>query len=341
MNVLLFGATGMIELPMLDLPLRTRRLIARDFDRSDFDAIHAYASDPEVTRFMFYGPRTPAESGEYLDRMLAAQRHRPRTIWELAVIDAADNRLVGACDLTLEQPREADLGFIFARDVWGRGYASEIARALVKAGFEQLGVERIFATCDVANHASARVLEHAGLRREARLDNHKLAKNAWWTSFLYSLRREDWLAGRMQYVEASGGDVARMAHCRLADPSAGAADPRMRAYLEGRHHPQHALAPRVAFVAVAGDAVAGYIAGHLTRRYGCDGELQYLFVAPAHRRTGIASALLERLRCWFRERGASSLCVDVVPENAVARAFYTRHGATGLNEGWMVFREVR
>ena len=45
---------------MLNLPLRTRRLIARDFEPSDFDAIHAYASDPEVTRFMFYGPRTPA-----------------------------------------------------------------------------------------------------------------------------------------------------------------------------------------------------------------------------------------------------------------------------------------
>jgi len=46
--------------PMLDLPLRTRRLIAREFVPSDFDAIHAYASDPEVTRFMFYGPRTSA-----------------------------------------------------------------------------------------------------------------------------------------------------------------------------------------------------------------------------------------------------------------------------------------
>jgi len=112
------------------------------------------------------------------------------------VIDLADERVVGACDLTFEQPYEADLGFIFAREVWGRGYATEIARALVQAGFEQLGVPRIVATCDVANHASARVLEHAGLRREARLDNHKFAKNVWWTSFLYALRREEWLAGR-------------------------------------------------------------------------------------------------------------------------------------------------
>jgi len=48
----------------------------------------------------------------------------------------------------------------------GLGYATEAARGLVRAGFEQLGVARIFATCDVANRASARVLEKAGLRRD-------------------------------------------------------------------------------------------------------------------------------------------------------------------------------
>jgi RimJ/RimL family protein N-acetyltransferase len=178
--------------PAIDLPIRTRRLIAREFESSDFAAVHAYASDPEVTRFMFYGPRSPGETRYYLERMIAAQHERPRTIWELAVVQAGDGRLVGACDLTLEQPDEADLGFVFARDVWGCGYASEVARALVGAAFEQLGVRRVFATCDVANHASARVLERAGLRREALLERHKFAKETWWTSFLYAIRREEW-----------------------------------------------------------------------------------------------------------------------------------------------------
>jgi [ribosomal protein S5]-alanine N-acetyltransferase len=180
----------------LTLPLRTERLIARDFELSDFDAVHAYASDPEVARFMFFAPRTPDETRTYLERMVATQRQVPRTVWELAVIRAADGRLIGGCDLTLAQPHEADLGFIFARDAWALGFASEIARALVRAGFEELGVARVFATCDVDNHASARVLEHAGLTREARLDRHKFARDRWWTSFLYSLRRDDWLAHR-------------------------------------------------------------------------------------------------------------------------------------------------
>src|SRR2546422_9589774 len=93
----------------------------------------------------------------------------------------------------------------------------------------------------------------------------------------------------VQYRQATTADVRGMAQCRLADPAAGVADPRMAAYLDGHHHPQQALPPRVAFVALVGTAVVGYIAGHLTRRYQCDGELQYLFVAPQYRRTGIAT----------------------------------------------------
>ena len=99
----------------LRLPLHTPRLTLRDLARSDFDAIHAYASDPDVTRFMFHGVRTPDDTREYLDRMMASQRSEPRLIWELGVVVTSTGSLVGACDLTSENGREGDLGFIFSR----------------------------------------------------------------------------------------------------------------------------------------------------------------------------------------------------------------------------------
>jgi len=218
----------------LDLPIRTARLTLRDFEFSDFDGVHPYASDPEVTRFMFYGPRTEAETRAYLDHMLRTQRETPWTTWELAAVLTADGRLVGACDLTLtlEHPHEADLGFIFARDAWGRGYATEAARALVRAGFEELGATRIFATCDIANRASAHVLEKAGLRREATLDRHKHAKDRWWTSYLYpfgapngSMRSSDppsflRAAARQAGDQRPTADGCRPADCRLILPTA-------------------------------------------------------------------------------------------------------------------------
>lgn len=176
----------------LHLPIRTERLLLRDFVATDLNAIHAYSSDPEVTRFMFFGPRSEADSRDYLQRMLESQAQKPRLTWELAIVRRSNDRLIGACDLTLEDEREGDLGYILARDAWGQGYATEVARAMVAAGFEQLGLERVFATCDVDNAASAHVLEKAGLRRETLLKNHKEARGRWWDSYLYAIARGEW-----------------------------------------------------------------------------------------------------------------------------------------------------
>lgn len=175
----------------LQLPIRTPRLWLRDFVSDDLDAVHHYASDPIVTRYMFYGPRTLPETRDYLEGVLVDQHAQPRRMWELGVVEAATQRLVGACDLTLESEAVADLGFIFSREVWGRGYATEVAGAMVRLGFQDRRLRRIFSTCDVENVASARVLEKSGLRRESTLREHKYAKGRWWTSFLYSIDRVD------------------------------------------------------------------------------------------------------------------------------------------------------
>jgi RimJ/RimL family protein N-acetyltransferase len=140
------------------LPIRTARLRLRDFLASDWPAVHAYSSDPDVVRFMFWGPRTEDESRGFVDRMLASQKEEPRTVWELAVERMTDGAVVGACDLTLEGD-EGDLGFVLAKHAWGQGIATELGRALVSVGFEQMGLRRIFATCDHENLASRRVLE--------------------------------------------------------------------------------------------------------------------------------------------------------------------------------------
>jgi RimJ/RimL family protein N-acetyltransferase len=178
--------------PELTLPLTTARLLLRDFRPEDEAAIHAYASDPAVVRLMFFPPRTEAETREYLERMLATQRERPRMTWELAVVRPGQDRPIGACDLTLVDERAADLGYILGREVWGQGLATEIARALVAAGFEQLALERIFAICEVSHTASARVLEKAGLHYVRTLERYRQAKGRWWDMKLYEILRADW-----------------------------------------------------------------------------------------------------------------------------------------------------
>lgn len=144
----------------------------------------------------------------------------------------------------------------------------------------------------------------------------------------------------LTYREATVSDVPAIERGRAADLEWGPADPRTASYLEGKHHPQRALPTRVAFVALDGHAVVGYIAGHLTQRYDCDGELQYLWVAVDHRRGGVATSLFRLLARWFVDQRATRVCVDVLPDNSVARSFYARHGATELNPYWLVWSDI-
>ena len=147
-------------------------------------------------------------------------------------------------------------------------------------------------------------------------------------------------APELRYREATSADVPAMERCRTADPEAGPADARMAAYLDGQHHPQQALAPRTAFAALAGDDVVGYIAGHATRRYGCSGEVQYLYVTPRYRRHGVARRLLRSLARWFYTEGIHRVCVNADIESAGAVAFYTAQGALPLNTYWYVWEDL-
>jgi ribosomal protein S18 acetylase RimI-like enzyme len=117
-------------------------------------------------------------------------------------------------------------------------------------------------------------------------------------------------------------------------------EPRVEQYLFGSHSPQHARPERAAFVAEEGGCVAGFVAGHLTRRYQCDGELQWINVAPDYRGRGIAGSLLVAMAKWFGEQNARRICVDVVPENTVALRFYSAHGAVPLNPHWMAWEDI-
>lgn len=141
-----------------------------------------------------------------------------------------------------------------------------------------------------------------------------------------------------RYRTAQVADAAELAGLRREGEAGGASAERMRRYLAGEHHPQQALAPRTMLVALDGERPVGYAAGHLTRRYGCEGELQWIYVLAEYRGAGVAPELLRRLAAWFVERGARRVCVDVGDEHA--GRFYRRHGARDLVPHWLVWDDI-
>jgi GNAT superfamily N-acetyltransferase len=145
----------------------------------------------------------------------------------------------------------------------------------------------------------------------------------------------------MHFREAGKSDIPAMARIRAARwETQEFWEKRISGYMDCEHHPQKALMPRVIYVACEGDSPVGFIAGHLTRRYECDGELEWIDVIDTRRRSGVASELLRLLAQWFAVQNARRICVNADPANAAARSFYERHGAEPLNPHWLVWNDI-
>ncbi len=110
---------------------------------------------------------------------------------------------------------------------------------------------------------------------------------------------------------------------------------RITNYLNGTGGPASALPQRIILVATMDEKVAGMIAGHLSRRFNRDAELQWLDVHPDFSRQGIGSVLWRCLAHWLVKEGARNILVNVEPDNEAARAFYTHQGAREMNDHWM------
>jgi RimJ/RimL family protein N-acetyltransferase len=174
--------------------LVTPRLVLRDFRPTDFRAVQLYAADTAVVRFMLWGPNSDAETRAFLQRAAQRARATPRTHWELAVTDADTGDLVGGAAVRIDDAahESGSMGYVIRRDRWGRGYATEAARAVLGLGFERLGLHRIEARCVPENVASERVLQKLGMRLEGRLRENYRIRGAWCDSMVYTMLRTEW-----------------------------------------------------------------------------------------------------------------------------------------------------
>ena len=174
--------------------IRAERLMLREFDETDWQAVHSYASDPEVVRHMDWGPNTEEETKAFISRSISSQKEKPRRKYTLAITLKGENKLIGSCDLCVASPenKEGWLGYCLNRHFWHKGYATETAKALLDYGFQQLGLHRIFATVDLDNITSRNVLEKTGMQYEGHLREHKWAKSRWRDSLLYAILENEW-----------------------------------------------------------------------------------------------------------------------------------------------------
>lgn len=158
----------MEEKQAFQLPsLETERLLLRSLVTDDADDMFAYASDPLVARYVSWDVHPNVDyTRTYLKSVEERYRLGPHYDW--GVIYTATGHLIGTCGYVEinREHRRGEIGYALSRAFWGQGIITEAARALVRFGFEELGLYRIEAICEVPNIGSARVMEKIGMRFE-------------------------------------------------------------------------------------------------------------------------------------------------------------------------------
>lgn len=170
---------------------QSERLLLREFRDDDFDAVHAYGSDPEVVRYLPWGPNSHAATREFLKRAQSYAEVDSQVVFEYAVIRKDTGELIGGMGLHLDGPN-AMLGYCFAKPAWGKGFATEAARLVVGHGFDNLEVHRTWAGCDPENSGSIRVLEKLGMTLEGHLRQDCQIRGEWRDTLVFAVLADEW-----------------------------------------------------------------------------------------------------------------------------------------------------
>jgi len=178
------------------LPIETDRLTLRRYVESDYDDLLKLQSNPDVTRFLLYDPKTPEQVKESLASRLAdVPMDGPDQALTVAVILRETGQHVGEVTLFVENfdHQGGEIGFVFHPEFHGRGFAAEAAIELLRLGFEELEMHRIIGRLDAANTGSAKLLERLGMRQEALFRQNEFLKGEWTDEAVFAMLRDEWL----------------------------------------------------------------------------------------------------------------------------------------------------
>jgi len=180
-------------------PLKTIRMTLRPYETGDLASLHDLFGRDEVCRFLPWEPMDLEQAGAKLEQRVG-QTHIEvdGDAIVLAAVEAATGRMVGEfmLRLTSRQSHQGEIGWTIHPDVQGRGLATEGAREMLRLGFEEFELHRIWAGCDPRNVASLKVMKHLGMRREADFVDYEFLKGEWVGETVCAVLQAEWLANQ-------------------------------------------------------------------------------------------------------------------------------------------------
>jgi [ribosomal protein S5]-alanine N-acetyltransferase len=173
--------------------LETARLRLRPYREEDIAELLPIIDTREVaaTTLRIAHPYTEQDARDFL-----ALAREPGKIW-LAITLRNDGKQIGGIGLRVDdQHQHAELGYWLGLPYWGQGYATEAARELLRYGFEDLGLHRIFASHFKPNPSSGRILVKLGMHHEGCQREHLRKWDQFVDSELYGILRQEWQISR-------------------------------------------------------------------------------------------------------------------------------------------------
>ncbi|HET7501678.1 MAG TPA: GNAT family protein [Kofleriaceae bacterium] len=174
--------------------LVTERLVLRELRPADAEAVATGAGDRRVAQFLIQvpSPYPIALARRWVLHRIDWWELRRGVTFAVAQQDEPD-RLIGTISLRCYvRDQRAELGYWLAAPSWGRGYATEAARAAVAFGFQDLGLARIYAQVIADNRASLAVLDKLGMVNEGVKRQHIHKARRLHDVVLYGLLRDEW-----------------------------------------------------------------------------------------------------------------------------------------------------
>jgi len=176
--------------------LETERLILRKFSPDDFAALYSFVSRPQNTIYTFFWPSFEEETRTFISSSIKKAEDVPCEDFQYAAVTKANNTLIGSCNFLLSGVGGSNIGWIVSSDYWKHGYGTEMGKAMLRLGFEELNFQRIIACCDAENIGSWRVMEKIGMRREGLFLDcrraHKQSKKGYSDEVTYAILRDEW-----------------------------------------------------------------------------------------------------------------------------------------------------
>ena len=167
--------------------LQTQRLYLRKLTPSDFPALCRIMQD-EKTMYAYEGAFSDKEVQDWLENQLLRYKKHGFGLW--AVVLKETDRMIGQCGLTMQKWKESELleiGYLFEREYWHKGYATEAALACKKYAFENLNAAEVCSIIRDTNIASQNVVLRNGMKKTDTWTKHY--RNTDMPHYLFTVRK--------------------------------------------------------------------------------------------------------------------------------------------------------